>query len=92
MGRGMDAERQGRAGEGIFQEKQKVEGGNDVYTWKGIRKSEFQGQGRVPLVLELPESCFSLTGLAGKKDPRCLPVRLPWCWDYKYPLPLKTGD
>lgn len=87
----MDAERQGRVGKGIFQEKQKVEGGNDVYTWKGIRKSEFPGQGRLLLVLELAESCLSLSRLAGKKGPRCLPVLPPWCWDCKYSLPLKTG-
>lgn len=49
MGRGMDAERQGRVGKGIFQEKQKVEGGNDVYTWKGIRKIRISGSGKIAL-------------------------------------------
>lgn len=50
MGRGMDAERQGRMGEGIFQEKQKVEGGNDVYRYmERHKKIRISGSGKSAL-------------------------------------------
>lgn len=43
----MDAERQGRVGEGIFQEKQKVVGGNDVYRYMERRKKiRISGSGK----------------------------------------------
>lgn len=50
MGRGMDAERQGRVGEGYFQEKQKVEGGNDVYRYmERHKKKTVFGSGKIAL-------------------------------------------
>lgn len=68
----MDAGRQGKAGEGIFQGEKKVEGGNDVYRhMERYKKSQnFRVLDEIsredcPFVLELDESCLSacLSGL-----------------------------
>lgn len=54
MGRGMDAERQGRVGEGIFQEKQKVVGGNDVYRYmERHKKIRISGSGKRALDIRI---------------------------------------